>query len=47
MKTLTLSVCLLCGLAATAQTQPASVGIQTENPQGVLHIDGGSTAAQP
>ena len=47
MKTLTLSVCLLCGLAATAQTQPASVGIQTENPQGVLHIDGGATAAQP
>ena len=47
MKRLALSACLLCGLAAAAQTQPASVGIQTENPQGVLHIDGGATAAQP
>ena len=47
MKRFALSACLLCGLAAAAQTQPASVGIQTENPQGVLHIDGGATAAQP
>ena len=46
MKTHILSACLLCGLAAaTAQTQPAFVGIQTENPQGVLHIDGASSGA--
>ena len=45
MKRLTLSACLLCGLAAAAQTQPASVGIRTEYPQGVLHIDGASTTA--
>ena len=47
MKRLALSACLLCGFSAAAQTQPASVGIQTENPQGVLHIDGGATASQP
>jgi hypothetical protein len=33
-------LCLLCGLAATAQTYPAGVGINTKNPNGVLHIDG-------
>jgi hypothetical protein len=45
MKSFFLSICLLCGLAAAAQTQPASIGINTENPQGVLHIDGASTSA--
>jgi hypothetical protein len=37
MKRLILLVCLLCGLSAKAQ--PAIIGINTENPQGVLHID--------
>jgi hypothetical protein len=44
MKRLILLVCLLCGLSAKAQIEEA-VGIQTENPQGVLHIDGASTTA--
>jgi hypothetical protein len=46
MKHLILSLCLLCGLAvARAQTPPGIIGINTENPQGVLHIDGASTPA--
>jgi hypothetical protein len=45
MKQLFLSFCLLCGLAGAAQAQVASIGINTENPQGVLHIDGASTTA--
>jgi hypothetical protein len=43
MKQITATLCLLCGLLAAAQaqtqTQTAGVGIQTENPKGVLHID--------
>jgi hypothetical protein len=47
MKKLSLTLCLLCGLiAAGAQTQPAIIGINTENPQGVLHIDGGGDNPQ-
>jgi hypothetical protein len=45
MKRIAGIVCLLCGLSATAQTPEEAVGINTENPQGVLHIDGASTAA--
>jgi hypothetical protein len=33
--------CLLCGLIATAKAQTGIIGINTLNPQGVLHIDGG------
>ena len=33
---------LCCGLFTTAQAQTEAVGINTENPQGVLHIDGAS-----
>jgi hypothetical protein len=44
MKRITCIACLLCGLSAQAQQTPAeAVGINTENPQGVLHIDGGAT----
>jgi hypothetical protein len=43
MKALSLSICLLCGLAAAAQTPPGVIGINTVNPRGVLHIDGAST----
>jgi hypothetical protein len=46
MKYFIFSFCLLCGLApATALAQLASIGINTENPKGVLHIDGASTTA--
>jgi hypothetical protein len=31
---------LCCGLFTTAQAQTEAVGINTENPKGVLHIDG-------
>jgi hypothetical protein len=42
MRTTILSFCLLCGLGlATAQGQTTGVvGINTINPQGMLHIDG-------
>ena len=43
MKKCISSVCLLCGLAASAGAQTGVVGINTENPQGILHIDGAST----
>jgi hypothetical protein len=46
MKRITTIVCLLCGFSATAQTLTEAVGINTENPQGVLHIDGGATASE-
>ena len=43
MKKKILSACLLCGLAAAAGAQTGVIGINTGNPQGVLHIDGAST----
>lgn len=47
MKRITCIACLLCGLSAQAQQPlPEAVGINTENPQGVLHIDGGATPSQ-
>lgn len=52
MKRITGLLCLLCGLSATAQTPAEAVGIHTEKPRGVLHIDGAAdnqdiiTAAQ-
>jgi hypothetical protein len=39
MKRITGIICLLCGLAAGAKAQEEAVGINTENPRGVLHID--------
>jgi hypothetical protein len=46
MKHAILSLCLLCAFAAAkCQTQPGSVGIHTENPKGILHVDGASTPA--
>jgi hypothetical protein len=46
MKRITGIVCLLCTLSAAAQTLPEeAVGINTENPRGVLHIDAASTPA--
>lgn len=47
MKKIICLICLLYGLSAQAQTPTEAVGINTENPQGVLHIDGGATASQP
>ena len=39
-------LCLLLGGAGiAAQTPPGVIGINTENPRGVLHIDGASTTA--
>ena len=38
-----LSLGLLCGLLTAAQAQTGIIGINTNNPQGVLHIDGAST----
>ena len=46
MKRITCIACLLCGLSAQAQTPAEAVGINTENPQGVLHIDGGATPSE-
>ena len=47
MKRITGIVCLLCGLTAQAQQTPTeAVGINTENPLGVLHIDGGATPSE-
>ena len=43
MKKTVWSLCLLCGLSAAVQAQSEAVGINTENPQGVLHIDGASS----
>jgi hypothetical protein len=45
MKRPLLSLCLLCGLGAAtaAQAQTGLIGINTDNPQGILHIDGAST----
>jgi hypothetical protein len=46
MKTRILLLFLLCGLGTTVKAQTGSViGINTENPKGVLHIDGASTPA--
>jgi hypothetical protein len=42
MKKRILFLCLLGGLGATAQAQSGIIGINTENPKGVLHIDGAS-----
>jgi hypothetical protein len=42
MKRIIGTACLLCGLSAAAQTPAEAVGINTENPRGVLHIDGGT-----
>jgi phage terminase large subunit-like protein len=39
MKRLILLLCLLSGIFAEAGSQEAAVGINTENPQGILHID--------
>ena len=38
-----LSIGLLCGLLTAARAQTGIIGINTDNPQGVLHIDGAST----
>jgi hypothetical protein len=38
-------LCLLSGLGATAQDPTGIIGINTENPRGVLHIDGATTPA--
>jgi hypothetical protein len=46
MKRIAGVVCLLCGLTAQAQTPAEAVGINTENPLGVLHIDGGATPSE-
>jgi hypothetical protein len=47
MKKTTGLLCLLWALASTAYAQEVAtgVGINTENPKGILHIDGASTAA--
>jgi hypothetical protein len=45
MKKIVWTLCLLCGLLKAAQAQTEAVGINTENPKGVLHIDGASTPA--
>ncbi|MDR2118569.1 MAG: hypothetical protein LBP25_03430 [Tannerellaceae bacterium] len=42
MKRITGMICLLCGLSVAAQAQTEAIGINTENPRGVLHIDGSS-----
>jgi hypothetical protein len=46
MKRWILLLCLLGGVIAEAGSQSAFVGINTEDPLGVLHIDGGITPAQ-
>ena len=46
MKRLIILLCLLSGVFTEAGGQSASVGINTEDPRGVLHIDGGATASQ-
>jgi hypothetical protein len=38
-------LCLLGGFGATAQDPTGIIGINTENPRGVLHIDGATTPA--
>ena len=43
MNRLILSIGLLCGLFTAAQAQTGVIGINTLNPQGVLHIDGASS----
>lgn len=40
MKTAILLLSLLCGLSATAQEPKGIIGVNTMNPEGVLHIDG-------
>jgi hypothetical protein len=45
MKRYIFSLCLLCGLFPAALAQTGIIGINTLNPQGVLHIDGASTPA--
>jgi hypothetical protein len=42
MKRLILLLCLLIGIFAKAGSQEAAVGINTENPRGILHIDAAS-----
>jgi hypothetical protein len=43
MKKITATLCLLCGLFTATRAQTEAVGINTENPKGVLHIDAAST----
>ena len=47
MKRIICIASLLYGLSAQAQTPAEAVGINTETPRGVLHIDGGATDSQP
>jgi phage terminase large subunit-like protein len=42
MKRLILLLCLLSGIFTEAGSQEAAVGVNTENPQGILHIDAAS-----